>query len=695
MDFCLLSKFDDLLSDIFLDSQFLWFDTAKLNGDHRRPRIRSDKVLKVIQDQVLTTGKTETAVKELLKMDYFRHFLSSKPSRHQQEFLQHMKRYLNLYLPSAGFEIADTRRYGGAGRRVEACVIVTKDCSAGDPLPFCTGAIAHLAPGQEKDLQKGNHDISVLWSSTRQSNCLFLGPARFVNHDCDPNAKFVAVGPNSVSFQALKNIKCGDELTAFYGRHYFGENNCDCRCGTCEENQQGFFTPQDPALSPPVQSNARKRKHSAGAAELKRHRKRSSMPCVGQIDLEQLIGSPMNETDEGGDMPAKMTGSPLAKSFQPRLSSSAPPPATKQDSSPPPHLQEEEERRQVMSIHFLCNDDNDTKQQPDSASSRSSSISHSPLDLLCDAVLDAEYLHFNAKQEPQDAPAALTVVVQPVHPPNHPPHFTAAIKTDVDRTTFSLDHPDSAVGLSPLLDRSLSHPPLAIKREPSGHNHKPSQKHKAAAKAKAAQSSNDDDFLDDVSDLSSVCSSEDDEEKPAPASPDDLTDPLSSSTSDSLEDQPPKASPTTRASSHPQYKRVLEATLDDALRCTICERPLKDDQVTDTSAAADVQVANELATWTWSPSAAFTDWNPQRCPRCERHVRVFGQEWPNRKIHASFPLRQPSIPGHRASPPPASAKPKRRSRKQQHLRKASFTKTFLRSPPTPTSEIFDGVDSVF
>lgn len=67
MDFCLLSKFDDLFSDIFLDAQFLWFDTIKLNNDHRRPRIRSDKVLKIIQDKILPTGKTNEAVKELLR----------------------------------------------------------------------------------------------------------------------------------------------------------------------------------------------------------------------------------------------------------------------------------------------------------------------------------------------------------------------------------------------------------------------------------------------------------------------------------------------------------------------------------------------------------------------------------------------------------------------------------------------------
>lgn len=87
-------------------------------------------------------------------------------------------------MPNAGYEIADTKRYGGAGRRVEACVMVTKDWNFGDELRLCTGMIAHLDSRQERDLKKAssnNRDISVMWSSRKQCHCLFLGPARFVN----------------------------------------------------------------------------------------------------------------------------------------------------------------------------------------------------------------------------------------------------------------------------------------------------------------------------------------------------------------------------------------------------------------------------------------------------------------------------------------------------------------------------------
>jgi hypothetical protein len=66
MDFALLSKYDDLFTDIFLDALFLWFNTVKMNTDHRRPRIPANKVLDIIQRNVLHKGKLNDAVNEFL-----------------------------------------------------------------------------------------------------------------------------------------------------------------------------------------------------------------------------------------------------------------------------------------------------------------------------------------------------------------------------------------------------------------------------------------------------------------------------------------------------------------------------------------------------------------------------------------------------------------------------------------------------
>ncbi|KAI9273554.1 hypothetical protein BY458DRAFT_489414, partial [Sporodiniella umbellata] len=89
-------------------------------------------------------------------------------------------------------------------------------------------------------------------------------------------------------------------------------------------------------------------------------------------------------------------------------------------------------------------------------------------------------------------------------------------------------------------------------------------------------------------------------------------------------------------------KDILEDFLDDIsdissvssldkirqLNCIGCHRPLENisEQV-----GPDPSLIHELATWTWSPSAVFTSWCPKRCPRCERHMAIFGQEWPSRK----------------------------------------------------------------
>ncbi|KAI8993738.1 hypothetical protein BDB01DRAFT_343179 [Pilobolus umbonatus] len=96
MDFEVLSRYDDLFTDIFLDSLFLWFDTIKMNVDHRRPRVSVKKILSIIQKNILDSGRVMDAVNELLELDYFKHYLALKNQKQVQEFIQHMKRYLYM-----------------------------------------------------------------------------------------------------------------------------------------------------------------------------------------------------------------------------------------------------------------------------------------------------------------------------------------------------------------------------------------------------------------------------------------------------------------------------------------------------------------------------------------------------------------------------------------------------------------------
>ncbi|CAO3648954.1 unnamed protein product [Cunninghamella echinulata] len=680
-------------------------------------------------------------------MDYFRHYLSTKNPKQHQEFIQHMKRYLYMYMPNAGYEIADTRRYGGAGRRVEACVTVTKDWHVGDEMRLCTGMIAHMDRHQEHELKKGNRDISVMWSSRKQCNCLFLGPARFVNHDCDPNAKFIALGQNSITLKVIKEIKCGDEVTAYYGKHYFGENNCECRCATCETQRTGYFTPDMDTMSLGSTDNEdsttnerrslRKRKsalHDDYITDHDRRAKRQSLtiPRTTPIELEELIGYIDSTDDEEEDDEDKGRQQHHIKNEDTTAPSLM---DVKQDMDDDDEEEDDsdEERRKVMSIHFLCNDQNDKKQQhyQHMTSPRLSPVTHSPLDLLCEVILDAEHIKIQQQQQQQQQqekekniksskPKEITVVVSPEI------HRDAAdrIKRNGSYHNISSEDDscdtkaDSAVGLSPRLQQhdSLTSTKL-IKKESSS----------STSTTKDWDNSNnnndldslfdddeqlseleEDDFLDDGSDLSSVHSSdlstfsEDEEDNvklkksPSPINTtttnndiDNENDNNNNNCSTIVSDQMP-ISPRKKG-----FSKSKKGSTDqnDSLNCVACGRALIPETVTDPS-AADVAVANELATWTWSPSAAFTDWRPKRCPRCERHVRVFTQEWPSRKIKRSNLLSSSSSSSKPSSSPSnvmkkdnSTEKSKRHSTTATRIKKKKKSPTLKKKRllPTPTT----------
>ncbi|KAI8997428.1 hypothetical protein BDB01DRAFT_713517, partial [Pilobolus umbonatus] len=158
-------------------------------------------------------------------------FLKDKSKKQITEFTQHLKRYLHMFMDNAGFEISSTKRYTG---NMEACIVATRDWTAGEQVKCCLGSIAALSKEEDAILKSENRDFSVMVSTRKKCSCLFLGPARFMNHDCEANCEFFISGHNAVTFSIVKNIARGEEMTVHYGTHYFGINNCECLCSTCE-----------------------------------------------------------------------------------------------------------------------------------------------------------------------------------------------------------------------------------------------------------------------------------------------------------------------------------------------------------------------------------------------------------------------------------------------------------------------------
>ncbi|KAG0279781.1 hypothetical protein BGZ95_000243 [Linnemannia exigua] len=230
MDLQTLSTLDDLLSDVLLDGLHLWFQTHKMSKDYRPLGIPPDKILDIIQRKVIFERKLPEAVRDLL---------------------DHARRYLSIYLPSAGFEISQTDRYSAVTNKSEACVIANRPFEVGDELQYCAGTIANLTEQEEKDLETKTSDFSVIKTS-RRGTCLFLGPARFVNHDCDPNCSFMSAGSSAIYFKVQKPININDEITTHYGDNYFGVDNQECLCATCDRLGQGGYKDKKPVAQEEV-----------------------------------------------------------------------------------------------------------------------------------------------------------------------------------------------------------------------------------------------------------------------------------------------------------------------------------------------------------------------------------------------------------------------------------------------------------
>ena len=137
-----------------------------------------------------------------------------------------------MYLPSAPFELSVTNRYGL--HTYDSAVTARRAVEAGEVVRHLGGTLAATTDKDLLDLERTQRDFSLVRSSRREAPLLFLGPGRFVNHDCDANAVLRMAGLKLIEVVASKYIEVGEEITAYYGSDYFGNDNCECLCSTCE-----------------------------------------------------------------------------------------------------------------------------------------------------------------------------------------------------------------------------------------------------------------------------------------------------------------------------------------------------------------------------------------------------------------------------------------------------------------------------
>lgn len=154
-----------------------------------------------------------------------------------------------MYLPDCPYEVTTTNRYTITNH--EAAISARKFIPSGHTIKHLSGTLVSITREEETALDITRRDFSIVVSSRKKTASIFLGPARFANHDCRPNAKLVMRGSESMEVIATRDIEVGHEITVSYGDNYFGIDNCECLCHTCELALRNGWTP---APSPKIES---------------------------------------------------------------------------------------------------------------------------------------------------------------------------------------------------------------------------------------------------------------------------------------------------------------------------------------------------------------------------------------------------------------------------------------------------------
>ena len=243
-----LANYDDIITDALVDRVYYWSTIRKLKSNYHPCRgVSEDKVCELLRKHAIMGKDPDEAHYEILQLPGLAKYYNNLRSMDEQEhFERHMRKYTHIYLPECPFEVNTTNRY--TLLTSEACIISRQHIRKGEPVKYLSGIQVEMTEAEEKELCSRT-DFSIVLSSRRKRPSLFLGPARFANHDCDSNARLTTSGPHGIHIVARKDIEVGDEITVTYGEDYFGEDNCECLCATCERLLRNGWDPRGPLSS--------------------------------------------------------------------------------------------------------------------------------------------------------------------------------------------------------------------------------------------------------------------------------------------------------------------------------------------------------------------------------------------------------------------------------------------------------------
>lgn len=211
--------------------------------------IKEDDVPKILLHKLFVEKKVEETEKAILKLPGIKRYRSGLRTRTEKDhFSSHLRKYVEMYQTDCPWEVSTTNRY--TITTYEAAVTARRRIKQGDIIKYLTGTLVPLTTEESADLDLTNRNFSIVVSSRKKNSSIFLGPARFANHDCDANGRLVTKGNEGMEVIAMKNIEVGDEITVSYGEDYFGPGNVDCLCHTCELLERNGWTSKEVFAQP-------------------------------------------------------------------------------------------------------------------------------------------------------------------------------------------------------------------------------------------------------------------------------------------------------------------------------------------------------------------------------------------------------------------------------------------------------------
>ncbi|KAK2066706.1 hypothetical protein P8C59_000497 [Phyllachora maydis] len=222
-----LASYDDILTDALVDHTFYWTTIPKNRPSYHPSRgIKENEVTRIIQSHLVVTPDVVVAEAKLLGLDGLKRYCNQLATQKEKDdFKAHLRRYMAIYLPDCPFEVNATNRYTIVTQ--EASITARCLIQRNHPIRYLVGTQVVITPEEEADMTLKKKDFSMVVSSRRKNTSLFMGPARFANHDCNANARLVTKGQSAIEVIACRDIEVGEEITVTYGENYFGEDNCE------------------------------------------------------------------------------------------------------------------------------------------------------------------------------------------------------------------------------------------------------------------------------------------------------------------------------------------------------------------------------------------------------------------------------------------------------------------------------------